>query len=130
MAPQLDEKSDVGSNLNNMRRSTIHSISSISSVASTTIENCLTRTEYECFGTGELKCLLWKMIKFLSGRKMSLTNRTIEHQDLHPKTAAQDKLFHSGQFLTFFSGQFYERICLVNRCIFLVQVKTFTQIWH
>jgi len=30
---------------------------------------------------------------------MSLTNRTIEHQDLHPKTAAQDKLFHSGQFL-------------------------------
>ena len=28
---------------------------------------------------------------------MSLTNRTIEHQELHPKTAAQEKLFHSGK---------------------------------
>ena len=55
MAPQLDEKSEIGSNLNHMRRSTKNSSSSISNVASTTIENCLARTEYEYLGTGELK---------------------------------------------------------------------------
>ena len=43
---------------------------------------------------------------------MSLTNRTIEHQDLHPKTAAQDKLFHSGQFLAFLFWQFCEQISI------------------
>ena len=41
---------------------------------------------------------------------MSLINRTIEHQDLHPKTATPDKLFHLGPFLAFLFWHFREQI--------------------
>ena len=34
-----------------------------------------------------------------SGRKMCLDNRTIQHQDLHPKTAVQEELFHTSTSL-------------------------------
>ena len=33
------------------------------------------------------------------GKRMSLNNRTVTHQDLHPKTAIQKELFHTSSSL-------------------------------
>ena len=33
------------------------------------------------------------------GKKMCLNNRTVQHQDLHPKTAVQEELFHTSTSL-------------------------------
>ena len=43
----------------------------------------------------------WKFFfnKKISGKRMSLHNRTITHKDLHPKTANQKELFHSASSL-------------------------------
>ena len=37
--------------------------------------------------------------KIILGKKMCLNNRTIQHQDLHPKTAAQEEMFHTSTSL-------------------------------